>query len=76
MQREIEVFNELGRGDQVLALLTEGEPDESFPAHMLARYRQAIGSDVRRNRVTLGAGLITSGALWGGRKGVDDSLDH
>jgi YD repeat-containing protein len=45
VNREIEIFNELGRGDQVLALLTEGEPDEAFPAQMLERYRQAIGPD-------------------------------
>ena len=45
VQREIEIFNELGRGDQVLALLTEGEPDDAFPAHMLERYRQATGPD-------------------------------
>jgi hypothetical protein len=45
VRREIEIFNELGRGDQVLALLTEGEPHDSFPSHMLERYRQAIRPD-------------------------------
>jgi MTH538 TIR-like domain (DUF1863) len=45
VQREIQIFNELGRGNQVLALLTEGEPDDAFPALMLERYRQAIGPD-------------------------------
>ena len=39
VQREIEIFNELGRGDNVLALLTEGEPGDSFPAPMLERRR-------------------------------------
>ncbi|HRI89537.1 MAG TPA: toll/interleukin-1 receptor domain-containing protein, partial [Candidatus Hydrogenedentes bacterium] len=29
--REIEVFREMGRGDNILALLIEGEPSESFP---------------------------------------------
>jgi hypothetical protein len=45
VQREIEIFKELGRGDQVLGLLTEGEPDDCFPAHMLERYQRAIGLD-------------------------------
>ncbi len=31
VEREIRMFNELGRGDRVLALLTEGEPSDSFP---------------------------------------------
>src|SRR3954471_11425671 len=33
--REIRTFNELGRGENVLALLTEGEPKYSFPSAML-----------------------------------------
>jgi hypothetical protein len=40
VEREIEMFNELGRGDQVLALLTEGEPGDSFPAAMLELRRE------------------------------------
>jgi hypothetical protein len=51
VQREIEIFKELGRGDQVLRLLTEGEPDDCFPAHMLERYRRAIGPDGSAHRV-------------------------
>jgi hypothetical protein len=43
VEREIEMFNELGRGDQVLALLTEGEPSDSFPAAMLVRHRDVVG---------------------------------
>jgi hypothetical protein len=31
VEREIQLFNELGRSDQILALLTEGEPGDSFP---------------------------------------------
>jgi WD40 repeat protein len=31
VNKEIERFRELGRGDRVLALLVEGEPHESFP---------------------------------------------
>jgi hypothetical protein len=45
VQREIEIFNELGRGDQVLALLTEGEPGDSFPAPMLERHRSVTEPD-------------------------------
>jgi hypothetical protein len=45
VQREIETFNEMGRGDNVLALLTEGEPGDSFPGAMLERLRTATGAD-------------------------------
>ena len=45
VQREIEMFNELGRGDQVLALLTEGEPSDSFPNPMLERHRTVENAD-------------------------------
>jgi MTH538 TIR-like domain (DUF1863) len=37
VHREIEIFNDLGRNEQVLALLTEGEPHDSFPTPMLER---------------------------------------
>ena len=45
VEREIQIFNELGRGDQVLALLTEGEPGDSFPAAMLERHREVTDHD-------------------------------
>lgn len=45
VEREIEMFNELGRGDQVLALLTEGEPGDSFPNAMLVRHRRITAPD-------------------------------
>jgi hypothetical protein len=45
VEREIQIFNELGRGDQVLALLTEGEPSDSFPEAMLVRHREVIDPD-------------------------------
>jgi hypothetical protein len=45
VQREIEIFNELGRGDDVLALLTEGEPSDSFPAPILERLRRVVDLD-------------------------------
>jgi len=32
----IRIFQELGRGDRVLALLVDGEPSESFPAALLS----------------------------------------
>src|SRR5262245_37370164 len=35
VEREIAIFHELGRADRVLALLTEGEPNDSFPAALL-----------------------------------------
>lgn len=37
-QREIELFNELGRGSHVLALLTDGEPRTAFPPALLERH--------------------------------------
>jgi hypothetical protein len=43
--REIEIFNELGRSNQVLALLTEGEPRDSFPTALLERHRLAVEAD-------------------------------
>jgi hypothetical protein len=43
--REIEFFNELGRDNQVLALLTEGEPADSFPDTMLVRTREVTDPD-------------------------------
>src|SRR6266404_9037601 len=43
--REIEMFNEFGRGDQVLALLTEGEPRDSFPTVLLERHRRLTEPD-------------------------------
>jgi len=45
VEREIQIFNELGRSDQVLALLTEGEPGDSFPDAMLVRYREVVDPD-------------------------------
>lgn len=52
VEREIEIFNELGRGDQVLALLTEGEPGNSFPNAMLVRERQVADADGTARIVT------------------------
>jgi hypothetical protein len=58
--REIEIFNELGRGDQVLALLTEGEPADSFPDAMLVGQREVTDPNgstriVKENKEPLAA---------------------
>src|SRR5262249_58894060 len=52
VEREIEMFNEFGRGDQVLALLTEGEPGDSFPTPMLQRHQEVTGADGTVRTVT------------------------
>ena len=44
VSREIELFQEMGRADRVLALLIDGEPDRSFPAVM----RHAAGPKATR----------------------------
>ena len=43
--REIELFCEMGRGDRILALLVDGEPDQSFPAPLRRRTRPVIAAD-------------------------------
>src|SRR5262249_32299864 len=43
--REIEIFHELGRGDRVLALLVDGEPNEAFPHIMRERWRITDDAD-------------------------------
>jgi hypothetical protein len=43
VSREIEMFHELGRGDRVLALLVDGEPDEAFPKVLKERWRVEDG---------------------------------
>src|SRR5262245_41301237 len=39
--REIELFQEMGRGEQILALLVDGEPEQAFPAPLRERRRMA-----------------------------------
>src|SRR5215510_994810 len=51
--REIEIFNELGRGDRVLALLTDGEPDEAFPPPLLESRRHVVQSDGTTQQVSV-----------------------
>src|SRR5262249_20077499 len=43
--REIELFRELGRGERVLALLVDGEPDEAFPAPLTQRVQVVPSAD-------------------------------
>lgn len=42
VEREIQLFNELGRSDNVLVLLTEGEPHDSFPSAILERHMKVF----------------------------------
>ncbi len=44
VNEEIQRFRELGRGDQILALLVEGEPSDAFPA-ALREIRPAVVED-------------------------------
>ena len=37
VRREIELFQEMGRGDRIIPLLIAGEPDESFPPELRRR---------------------------------------
>jgi hypothetical protein len=52
VEREIQMFNEFGRGNQVLALLTEGESGDSFPTPMLQRLREVVEPDGTQRIVT------------------------
>ena len=59
------MFKEMGRDDYVLALLTEGEPSNSFPSQMLERHRKVIGDDgsvtvVKEDTEPLAADVRTS----------------
>lgn len=45
VRREIEIFQHLGRSDHILALLTEGEPEESFPPELLRVAREHIAAN-------------------------------
>jgi hypothetical protein len=47
VEREIEIFHELGREDEVLALLTEGEPGDSFPSAVLERHLRGVDAEGR-----------------------------
>jgi formylglycine-generating enzyme required for sulfatase activity len=46
VNREIERFREMGRGDRILALLVEGEPKEAFPPALRA-IRRVAAPDAR-----------------------------
>jgi len=45
VRREIDYFQSAGRGGRILALLVEGEPEQSFPPELLSVERTRIGAD-------------------------------
>jgi len=59
VNEEIKRFRSLGRGDRILALLIDGEPDEAFPAALIqgagpdegqtGEPREPLAADVRRS---------------------------
>lgn len=51
VNREVELFRELGRHDRILALLVEGEPRDSFPA----RYVRSVARSWIQRRVRWGS---------------------
>jgi hypothetical protein len=51
IDREVTRFQELGRGDRILVLLTEGEPAEAYPPSLIRDPdREPIAADVRPRR--------------------------
>jgi YD repeat-containing protein len=48
VRREIEAFQKWGRHEKILVLLTEGEPQESFPPELLRRAHEPAASDGTR----------------------------
>jgi WD40 repeat protein len=50
--REVERFREMGRGDHILALLVEGEPQDSFPPALVAIRRTVVdGQGMTREQI-------------------------
>ena len=45
VRREIELFQEMGKGDRILPLLIAGEPEESFPPELRRRLVERTGPD-------------------------------
>lgn len=45
--REIECFRDLGRGDRILPLLIEGEPEDAYPAPLRCAVVRSISADGR-----------------------------
>ncbi len=55
VSREIETFRQLGRGDHILPLLIEGEPENSFPGQLsdaLSERAEPLAADVRASSLT------------------------
>jgi tetratricopeptide (TPR) repeat protein len=63
VNREVERFRELGRGDRILAVLIDGEPHESFPKAL---------TEIRR--ATTGANPITPGQSASAQSAAPDSV--
>jgi YD repeat-containing protein len=47
VRKEIAFFRALGRGDRILALLVDGEPEDAFPPELLQADDEPIAADVR-----------------------------
>jgi hypothetical protein len=45
VRREIEIFQSLGRGDNIIPLLVEGEPEQSFPPELFHAVRKSQNPD-------------------------------
>ncbi|MEZ5844108.1 MAG: TIR domain-containing protein [Hyphomicrobiaceae bacterium] len=71
VEREIEMFRELGRGNNVLALLTEGEPHDAFPTSLLERHRVIEKPDGSREIVQENAEPLAADVRP--RKGVTEA---
>lgn len=47
IDREVRLFQEMGKGDRILVLLVEGEPATSYPKALLEGGKEPIAADVR-----------------------------
>ncbi|UTW45254.1 TIR domain-containing protein [bacterium SCSIO 12696] len=52
VRREITLFQEMGRGDRIIPLLVEGEPEDSFPSELLQTVRTRTLADGTEERYT------------------------
>jgi hypothetical protein len=72
VEREIEIFHELGRDDHVLALLTEGEPRDSFPSAILERHLRVVDAEGREQTIKEGKQPLAADVRP--RKGVSNAV--
>ena len=49
VSREVELFQEMGRGDKILALLVDGEPSEAFPQRL--RFIEQAGRQIEQEPI-------------------------